>query len=207
MVSAIGGTGLEAVDLTTTAAVKALMGNGLSVSTDIDTQIATAITQVSNEIARYLGFHTLQAARTETYEVRAGKRILTLDGRPLVTLTSLKLADHPNNLATALEVDTDDYVVHNEAGWMKFVRRMYTGNFFAQVEYTGGLELNTAGVAANREEIAFAAGLQAKYYLQRRDSVGGNITSFGGGSTSFNAQYGMLNEVRRILDAYRRGTV
>ena len=206
MSTAIGGSGFEVVDLTTLAEVKLLMG-GAYADTASDPLITSMISTISEEITRYLGFHTLSAARTDVYYMRQGKRILTLDARPVSALTSLKLAVHPDDLATATELVTSAYVLHNASGWLRFTGRQAVGDYYAQAAYTGGLGAATANVLADHKQIAYACGLQVKYAMQRRDTPGGNITSLAGGATTFDGQYTLLREVRSILDALRRGNV
>ena len=207
MATTIGGAGLESVSLTTIAEVKLLLTSAYA-STESDPLIESFIITGSEEITRYLGFHTLLSSRTETYHVRHGKRILTLDGR-FVTggLTSIKTSDHPTKFDTAVELLETDYVLHDAAGWIRFMCRQANWDYYVRVTYSSGLGANAAAVVATHKQISYAAALQVKYFLQRRDSPGGNITTLAGGATSFNGQYAFLREVRSILDALRRGTV
>jgi len=205
--TALETTVFDAVDFTDLAAVKTAM-NTTSSSTALDGLIATEIGDISAEMTRYLGFHTLSASRTETYVLRHGKRVLTLDARPVTVLpTSLKIANHPDDFSAASEIDSRDYVVHQEAGWIKFSRRMARDTSFVRVTYTGGLAADSSGIITNYPELARAAALQVKFLHERRDSIGGSVTTLAGAKTTYNSQYGLLAQTRRVLDAYRRQAV
>lgn len=207
MSTAIDGTGLEVVSLTTIGEVKQMIGSSYT-STQSDSLIESAILAVSDEITRYLGFHTLTAERTETYALKHGKRILSLDGR-FVTggLSDFKVAAHPDDFATAIDLVSTDFVLSEAAGWLRFMARPTNWNGYARLTYTSGLGLTALEVIADHREIAYAATLQTKYFIQRQDSLGGNVTSLQGGGTSFNGQYTLLREVRSILDANRKQAV
>lgn len=207
MTFALDSTGLQHVAMTTLADVNELINKSYT-STAHDDLINDAIDYVSDQFTRFLGYHTLQAARTETYELGHGKRVLTLDGRPVVgSLDSLKVASHPDNIATASEVESLDYVLHADAGWIKFQRRMANWNYYAAVQYTGGLATDAADLKTDFPELAMVATLQVKHLVERRDTIGGNIETMHGAKTRFRSAYQMLPEARHVLDSMRRGGV
>jgi hypothetical protein len=198
---ALEGTKLVSVNLTDLAQVKASIDTSYDDTTQ-DAHIGTVITAVSDRITQYLGFHTLSATRTETYEGRRFERVVTLDGKPVTTFTSLKYHSESDFTGVLAEATTS-YTVHKRSGWIRLdFAPIYKNNYF-QVEYTGGLGVDATAVISGYPEISLAATMQCKYYLQRRDSMGGNITT-GAGSTSFESEYTLQKEVRMILDQYAR---
>lgn len=203
---ALESTGLESVDLTTEALVSEALRPATGVlETGLSGGIAQIISDISAEFTRYLGYHTLSAERTDTYELGRGKRVLTLDARPVtVAPDSIKVALHPSSLATATAIESTDYTLHPAAGWIRFHRRLATGPVYVQMTYTGGIGVDADDVVANDAEIAYAASLQCAYRLQRNDSLGGNFNTLAGGSTQFTGQYRFLLEVQNILSARRR---
>ncbi len=204
--TAVETTTFESVDFCTLATVKAEI-DATSVTTANDAAISRGITDVSAMMTRYLGFHTLIGVRTEVYELRHGKRILTLDARPIPAspgITSLKIAQHPDDLSSVTQIDSRDYVVRREAGAIKFSRRMYPTTAYVEVTYSGGLADDAAGMEAAYPELARACSSQVRYLIQRRDSLGGNVKSIAGNSTQFMSQYKLLHSVTSVLDAIRR---
>ena len=198
---AIEAAKLASVDLTTVAKVNESIDTSMA-DTSQDAYLATVITAVSDRITQYLGFHTLSASRTETYEGRRFERVVTLDGQPVTTFTSLKYHSE-SDFTGVLAETTTAYTVHKRSGWIRLdFAPIYKNNYF-QVVYTSGLGTTADAVVSNYPEISLAATMQCKYFLQRRDSMGGNITT-GAGSTSFETEYTLQKEVRMILDQYAR---
>lgn len=204
--TAVETTTFQSVDFCNLATVKAEIDATVSTSAN-DTQILRGISDVSAMMTRYLGFHTLIGVRTEVYVLRHGKRMLTLDARPVPAspgITSLKIAQHPDDLASVTQIDSRDYVVRREAGAIKFSRRMYPSTAYVEVTYSGGLAANADDMEDNYPELARACSSQVRYMIQRRDSLGGNVKSIAGNSTQFMSQYKLLHSVTSVLDALRR---
>lgn len=207
MVTAIDTEKFESVDFTTLAVVKAEIDQ-TTTSTALDSEISEAITQVSAAMTRYLGFHTLIATRTDTYFLRHGKRMLTLDARPVTAdPSSLQIVAHPDDFASATEIDSRDFVLRRESGSIRFSRRMSHNSAYVKVVYSGGLAANATDMIADYPELSLACTLQVKYLQQRRDAVGGNVKTVSGAGTEFTSQYSWLSTTRRTLDALRRAAV
>ena len=206
MTYAINSTGLQSVNLTTRAIVKALVDGSVD-TTAQDALIDQMISEVSSEMTRYLGFHTVRGSRTEQYNVPINRKMLTLDSRPVVSLSSIKYSDTIAGLATADEMDTDYYVLRKQAGWIQFCTALWFTNGFFSVTYDDGLGLTAGDIVANYPEISGACARQVKYYLQRTDGLGGSVTSIAGASSSYTYEYGLMQSVKSVLDAYRRSTM
>ena len=206
MTYAINSTGLQSVDLTTRATVKALVDGSID-TTDQDALIDQMITEVSSEMTRYLGFHTRRASRTDQYSIPINRKMFTLDSRPVVSISSIKYAGSIADLATAEELEADDYVLHKQAGWIQLCTSLsHTYGFFS-ITYDAGLGLTAGDIVANYPEISGACARQVKYYLQRTDGLGGSVTSIPGASASYTYEYGLMQSVKSVLDAYRRSTM
>jgi hypothetical protein len=203
---AINSTGLQSVDLTTRAIVKALVDGSVD-TTDQDALIDQMISEVSAEMTRYLGFHTLRGSRTEQYSVPSNRKMFTFDSRPVVNLSSIKYAGTIADLATADEMESKDYVLHKQAGWIQLCTGLTYSNGFFGVTYDAGFGLTAGDIVANYPEISGACARQVKYYLQRTDGLGGSVSSIPGASASYSSEYGLLQSVKSTLDAYRRSTM
>lgn len=206
MTFALNSSGLQSVDLTTRDAVKELI-DGSTVSTGQDDLIDSLITNVSSQITRFLGFHTLTASRTEQYMVGWKRRMLTLDARPVSAVTSFKYAQYPSDIASATERVADDYTLNKAGGWIKLHMSLIyeTGTF--QVTYSGGLGLTGGEVLMNHPEISHACAEQVAYRLNRVNSVGGSISTIPGAGARFTKQYMLLDTVRETLSAHRRASM
>lgn len=198
-------------DFTTLEAVKILLDVEPTDCTR-DALIAQLISDVSARFVSFLGLHAVSAERTEVYELGQSKKILSLDAKPVDTAQAftVKLGSAGTDFATAGEVSSSSYTVSAPGGWIRF--RIDTPNDpnLVQVTYTGGLGSSTAEIMSNFPDLASACGLQVKYLLNRRDSLGGNVTvhgtaaGFGSGGTSYTGQYGLLKEVEQMLETHRR---
>lgn len=206
--------GLQSVNLTTLERVRDRIDYGLNVDggPDGDAYIERLIVDFSRRATEYLGFHTLKAARTETYELPVTKHTLTLSGSPvdLGETFTLRMGSSPVDAtidAYSAE-DPDNYRVSGPGGWVRILRTTAyydsTLTRYARVTYTGGLGATTAAVVSAYPEIAGAVEYQIKYQLERRDSLGGGAKSATGAQSATLGEYGLLREVREVLDGHRR---
>jgi hypothetical protein len=105
--------------------------------------------------------------------------------------------------------DTENYRVSAPGGWIRFLRTTawYDSSLmrYARVTYTSGLGATASAVVTSYPDIAYAAELQIRYQLQRRDSLGGDINVGGGGAVSMTrSEFGLQRDVREILNGWRR---
>lgn len=203
---------LSTQDFTTLARVKALINASLDDDSQ-DTLITSLIGSVSVKFTQYLGVHAVKASRTEVYEVRAGQRVISLDGAPIYAVegddVTIKIAYAPTTAAfnAATTLADDEFAINYPAGFIKMLVEQLKDPGFAQVTYTGGLSL-AGEIPTDFPDLAFACDMQTKYLLQRHDTLGGQITMQTGASSSFaQSEYGLLHEVRDILEGYRRARV
>ena len=203
---------LASQDFTTLARVKEILDDSQA-SASRDALISSLITRISHDMTEYLGTHAVEAQRTEVYEIRPGKRILTLDAYPIDTALatfSVRIGSDPSTatLDAASDLDEKNYALNTGHGWLRFLYTPGGGDYsYARVFYTGGLGTDTADLVANYPELANACDLQVKYAISRLDSLGGSIETVQGATTSVMGEYGWLREVKRTLDSMRRGAV
>lgn len=198
-------------DFTTLASVKLMLDIEPN-DCDRDELITKLISDVSARFVRYLGLHAVKAQRTEQYELAQAKKLLSLDAKSIDTGSTftIKLGNSATDFTTAGEVDSTMYTVNAVGGWVRLRIDTPSDPNIVEVTYTGGLGTSTADLMTNFPELSSAAELQVKYLLNRRDSLGGNITvhgtsaGFGGGGTTYTGEYGLMGEVMSVLDMHRR---
>jgi hypothetical protein len=209
---------LSSVDLTTLDRIRDGLDYGVAVDAgpDGDAYIERLITDTSRRMTEYLGFHTLSAARTETYELPVPKNTLTLSGRPVDLGQTFEIRIGTSTVDSELDAltaeDAENYRVSSPGGWVRLLRTTawYDSSLmrYARVTYTSGLGATASAVVSSYPDISQAAELQIRYQLQRRDSLGGDINVAGGGAVSMTrSQFGLLKDVREILDGWRRHRV
>lgn len=201
---------LDFVDLTTLARVRAIIPQSIT-DTSADTAISTAITDISARIGRYLGFHLLDATRTdEVYELRKHAKVLRLDAKAISALTSIKESSRipdGDDWSTVGAMGTSTYVVNKAGGWIRFLTSRPNDPGYLAISYTAGFGTNAAAVIADFPELASACEIQVKYFMERLSSIGGDIQTGDGGGTNFNNAYGLHREVIAILGLHKRGTL
>lgn len=214
---------LEPAPLTTVENLRALRGasdqgfDGYDPASD-DPRMRAAIDEVSAEFCAFLGMHLAIALRDEVYEVRKFSKLISLDGVALDPNVSIivQMGGSPKEARDAQALDPDyEYVTNHRVGTVRLrVAQPYSPGY-VRVRYAGGVVETTeaggalvhVGMLPGYEWLRAAAEKQIIYRLQRRDTLGGNV-SLGGAGTSFATQaYAMLPEVKRTLIAHRRARV
>lgn len=201
---------LSTIDLTTLELVKdKLQPSG--VDTSQDPYIKSLIGTVSAHFVGYMGTHADKVARTEVYEVRQHKRILTLDALNVdATPLTVKHSSQADDFTSIGAIDSSLIILNSPGGFLRFrFRTPHEPNYF-EVTYTGGLGTNTADIVANYPDISHATALQVKYLLERTDTLGGNVTAVGAGgggspgATAFTGPYKLHEAALEIIEMYRR---
>ena len=205
---------LSSTDLTTLARVKAFISTSVSDTTQ-DAFFAAAISDVSRRFVEYLKIHATAIERTEVYRVRKFARTVTLDGTPIDTAQTfdVQIGFNDTEWANVTVEDRTSFSIHSAGGYIEFIdsgttivrrARLVMPANYVRVTYTGGLGADTAAIIAAFPDIALACDMQTKYLIERRMSLGGNVTTGQGGSTEFQGEYGLLRDVRAALDLYAR---
>lgn len=198
---------LDTIDFTTLARVKEMI-DPTSADASLDPLISRLIADVSSRFTSVLMMHGSKVERTEVYEVRQHTKMISLDADNVdASPFSLKYAAHPSTLSGATpppDIAATSFVLNAPGGWLRLLFDTKSSPGYLQVIYTGGMGTDTDDLVIERNELAYACDLQVKYQLDRRDSLGGNVTSLAGGSTSFESEFRMLKEVDAILEQYRR---
>ncbi len=205
---------LSSTDLTTLARVKEFIASSFSDVTQ-DSIIASAISDVSRRFVEYLKIHATAIERTEVYRVRKFARTVTLDGTPIDTAQTfeVQIGFNDTEWANVTIEDRTSFSIHAAGGFIEFVdsgttvirrARLVRAANYVRVKYTGGLGADTAAIVAAFPDVALACDMQTKYLIERRMSLGGNVTTGQGGATEFQGEYMLLKDVRAALDTYAR---
>jgi hypothetical protein len=200
------------LNFTTLARVKALIGETTS---DQDVLLDALIAATSARIEDEMGRKAKKQAYTEVYPLSEARHVLMLRAAPIDVSQAITVkASASMDFSGSAAMTTDkDFVVDPFTTTLRFPGQFVaprrpgaiapSGPIYMQVAYTGGMAETTAEFIQAYPDIATAADLQASYLHRRRLSPGGNVT-VGSGSTSFEKQYGLLDEVRALIARHRR---
>lgn len=200
------------MDYTTAARVKVLLGIGVA-DTSQDSFLGQLITATSSRFDQEMRRHSTQSSRTEVYPVKFSRRLVTLKGAPVTTVSTVKISDTTDFTTATTLVVNDDYIVEQDAGVLRLLTQgtPFTAGmngrpiapYYLQVVYTGGFATSQANLASAYPDLAEAADLQVAYLHRRRLTPGGNL-SVGDSSTQYTKDYNLLDEVRETLAKYKR---
>lgn len=193
--------------LTTVARIKTRLA---ITSSQHDTALDQIVHEVSARFERYLNRTIVKADQTDVYPVRNGRTLLTLKATPVTSIASVKQAWHGSALASASAMQATEYMLESaQNGQLRFMSPLVSGSArtptYVQVEYRGGMALDTTDFMLTWPDIALAAEIQAAYQFERKMTPGGNA-SFEGGGSSFTGDLELLPNVRHTLDLHRRLT-
>ena len=205
---------LSSTDLTTLTRVKEFISTSHS-DTSQDSFIESAISDVSRRLVEYMKIHATAIERTEVYRVRKFAREVTLDGAPNDTAQTFEgqIGFNDTEWANVVIEDRTSFSIHAAGGFIEFVdtgttvirrARLVRAANYVRIKYTGGLAADTDKIILAFPDIARACDMQVKYLIERRKSLGGNVTTGQGGATEFQGEYGLLRDVRAALDLYAR---
>lgn len=191
------------MDLTTSARAKT--GLDLSATTD-DTFLATLIAAVSALSESYLNRHAQQVARTEQYNVERGQRVVYLRGYPVDTTATLTFKnDTVRDFASVTAIDSDLYYLDSSRGVVYFEDGvLLPGDGVLQAVYTGGMATTAAAFITAFPAISDAVDAQIRFAFKRRDEVGMTNLSNEGVSLTFQTPPDLTDEVKAVLDRYKR---
>jgi hypothetical protein len=197
---------LAHVDFTTKERIKLQLNIGDDRSQDV--VLDQMIASVSGQFVHYMGLHGLRGSKTEVYEGRQHKKVLSLDAKPVTAFTSLKHSSQ--NLAdwsTVSAVAATNYSVSWAGGWVRLMFDVPNEPNFYEVQYTGGLANSTASMINDFPDLTHACDMQVQYLMSRQKKLGGDIQLKDGAGTQYGSQYRLLREVQDILDQHRRATI
>ena len=190
------------VNVTTTARVKALLGDTSSTN---DALYATLIDSVSREFEDYLGYPLLQAERTELYDLGQNDEILFLKVVPVVSVAEVKIGPNYWDFTTLTALTANQDYKLGDDGQLFLNLRISAGFQKASVKYTAGLGANDAAVIAAAPQLALAADIQVSEEFRRRNNpTTASRPGPGGTSKTYTSPHGFLPRVGELLGAKRR---
>lgn len=203
----IGGT-FDLFDLTDRARVLAFQGTDVSGtgSAADDALVDVLVQRVSADIGQFLRRHIRRAARTEEYRVPRHSHVVQLSGVPVDEALTFEVRYSSDRSYPADPLSAAQYVLHPEGGWIELLMSTPYQPGYVQVVYTGGMaaDLNDLDSKPEFRPIVHAATMQVAYLYARRDSLGGSLQLREGVKALSVGEYGLLEDVRRILGRYRR---
>lgn len=163
------------LQITTLARVKAA---ATQVTTFNDARISEVIEGVSEFAESYLSRHLIIARRTEEVRVERGSSIVWMRGMPIGTVHGIKYATRRRFTDVDL-LDVEDYDLHGGEGQIE-LRIPLTGDpGWLQVDYEGGMAVDTAAFVAAYGAIAEAATMECVNRLNRSTTPEGSTKSLG----------------------------
>jgi hypothetical protein len=165
---------------TTKADVKARTGY---TDTDKDAVIDDLIAEVSREAEDFMGREGLLVARTETHKLQPNRTYVSVNAFPITTVASVKYAlSEDFSAVTALDAAT--YSVLKDLGQIRLLVGAIGAQYnpgFVEVQYTGGLAVDAAGLKTAEPRLAGAVCTEVVNRLNRAKNPEGNVVGFGNG--------------------------
>lgn len=191
------------LDLCQLSSVKAMIGIEPEVDT-MDAVLEQIITQVSCRIRNYLGREILLTSHTDYFTVEDGATLFAVKGYPITALTSVKNSltwdwSGTTSISTSyVNVDCPEGIV------CVFGEQLIPGYRALQIVYTGGMATNTESLLAGQyADIGLACTKEVINVWRNRASFGVTNAGAGPASVSYDGG-GMLDDVKKILEPYRR---
>lgn len=180
----------------TVADVKTYL-DGKSDSTD-DALLDMLVAAVSARVESFLSRNMVAASRTQKFN--GGARRYVLDAYPIAASPA------PVVTVDGLTMTVDlDYWVHPEQGYIEFlVAPAATKPRIVSITWTGGYAQDaTSKLVDVPEDIKLAVMLQVAFMFKRRKELGLESVTMPNGTINTTSTAKLLQEVERILRAYR----
>lgn len=191
--------------LTTSALVKTMSGVS---GTTRDALIDFLIAEVSDEAEKYLRRHTEAKRRTEVYQLKPDREYLSLDGMPVDVKQSIAIHYSTTRDFSGIDpLTSSDYqILADEAQvyFHSFGEGSYTIPGFVQVNYFGGMAVDTATFLTAFPRIAGAVTREVVNRLNRAAHPEGNLKTLSASSVAFEKPLESLQDFYAALDHNRR---
>jgi hypothetical protein len=166
------------LQITTLARVKAAASQ---VAASNDARIAEVIESVSEFAESFMSRHLLYARRNgEEYCVKRGQPLVWLRGMPIGQIHSVKYATR-RRFTDVVALDSADYDLHDEEGQLELRIPLIGDPGWLQLDYEGGMALDTATFVADYGAIAEAATMECVARLNRQGTPDGNLRALDSG--------------------------
>lgn len=201
------------MDMTTTARVKEALG---ITGAGSDTVLAQMVTAVSIEAERLMDRHAETTARTELYQMRATKKLVTLKGYPVSAspAAAVKVSTTADFSGSDTLTANEDYILDPVRGELRFL-----GSFeplrdgdsgrpvapvYVQVTYTAGMAASANAFITAYPDIAQAVDMQVVHLFKRRATPGQTATEMGESSASYVGELAVIALLRETARRHRR---
>ena len=180
--------------LTTLAKVKTFLGID---NTGSDAVLNQILLQTEALALKYIGTNIETDAHTEYFSPALGQSSLVLNSMPVAESSVSVWQDSDRDFETEdLLVLDDDYIVNEKSGIIQTINVSFReGIKTVKVTYS-------SGYATVPSDIEFAIIMQVAFFFQRKDQIGIGSESTDG-SLSINKSFGLLPEVKRMLEKYK----
>jgi hypothetical protein len=175
-----------------------------------DLLIDELVAEVSADVETFLGRHIVATARTEVYRLHAHQHTFSVKGAPITDQPTLKYHMRDLQWADVGDQDTTQFHTDRTRGqvYLRFNTPYSPG--YAQIVYTGGMiaedadpDAQLSAFIAAYPQLAGAVDQQVVEILRRRRNPTGSL-SVRGSSVVNQGELGLLRDVRRRLDQFRR---
>lgn len=175
---------------------------------------SSAPTQFDQVIGRIIESATVLAAkrmkreldsttrRTRIYELRPGRKLITLHAYPIQSVSYVKHAYKRADLATADALATTEYTINNVTG--QITLESIRGPGFLEVNYLGGMAATTEEFVSVYQDIAFNGTLEVVNRLNRAKNPEGNLATPMGNALTFSTEVATLKCFEEVLDQHVR---
>jgi hypothetical protein len=184
--------------LTTIEAVKAVLALTDTAQDDVLTSLIVAVSQ---DAEKYMKRHIQSMRRTEIYTVHPNQSFLSLRGFPITEVHGVR-RNSLEDFELEMDLATTYYVVKKPIGQIRFTSTS-ASTMYAQVDYTGGMAVDTAAFIAAEARISQAAVTEVIARFNRRKNPEGNLRAFETG-VAYEKQMSRMTDFEMALDPRRR---
>lgn len=160
-----------------------------------DSVLAAMILSVSQRIAQYCSRDFAIASRVEAGVLSCDE--FTCTNNPIVSIQSVRYSP-TGRRADMTTLPATQYEISASGNNISIYDVAYGG--IVEVTYTGGLASDTDDVIANEPALEDACKMQVTSLWKRHTIPDRTGMTLGSGDTQWTAEYGLLKDVRHVLD-------
>jgi len=191
------------MDLTTTERIKEMIKIDAD-NTTSDAVLGNLINSVSIMAENYMGRKIESTTYTEYFDVNIGGEYHSLKAYPVTSITTIH-NDADWTYGSDSLVSTDSYQSSDETGLLYVKTNAMIAGFNAlKVVYIGGMATVTEELFDDYADLSHAIERQVAFLYKTRTKVGASSVNSNSGGVSWDLGKIWMNDVKSILDSYRR---